>query len=201
MLSAAAKFFHHTRTFDPHTTNIFMPMHDLLPLFAPPAGCKIRVMTATRIRCHINAPRAAVYRALLDPIAVAAWRVPDGMTSQIHTFEAREGGRVRVSLTYEDPNLAGKTAARTDTYHGRFIRLVPNEQVVEVDEFETADPALRGEMTSTITLSDSGSGTNVEAIHDGLPAGVAPADNELGWRLALAKLAKLLETGPAPSLC
>jgi uncharacterized protein YndB with AHSA1/START domain len=89
---------------------------------------------------------------------------------------------------------AGKTVARTDTYHGRFVKLVPNEQVVEVDEFETANPALQGEMTSTITLSDSDGGTNVEPVHDGLPPGVAPADNELGWRLALAKLAKLLET-------
>jgi uncharacterized protein YndB with AHSA1/START domain len=113
------------------------------------------------------------------------------MTSQVYTFEAHEGGKVRVSLTYEDPSRAGKTVARTDTYHGRFVKLVPNEQVVEVDEFETANPALQGEMTSTITLSDSDGGTNVEPVHDGLPPGVAPADNELGWRLALAKLAKL----------
>jgi uncharacterized protein YndB with AHSA1/START domain len=49
----------------------------------------------------------------------------------------------------------GKTTARTDTYHGRFIKLVPNELLVEVDEFETADPALRGEMTITITLGDA----------------------------------------------
>ncbi|MBR1024647.1 SRPBCC domain-containing protein [Bradyrhizobium viridifuturi] len=151
-------------------------------------------MPSTRIRCHIKAPRAAVYRALLDPTAIAAWRVPDVMTSQVYTFEAHEGGKVRVSLTYEDPSRAGKTVARTDTYHGRFVKLVPNEQVVEVDEFETANPALQGEMTSTITLSDSDGGTNVEPVHDGLPPGVAPADNELGWRLALAKLAKLLET-------
>jgi hypothetical protein len=82
----------------------------------------------------------------------------------------------------------------TDTYHGRCVKLVPNEQVVEVDEFETANPAPRGEMTSPINLPDSDGGTNVEAVHDELPPGVALADNELGWRLAIAKLAKHIET-------
>src|SRR5437588_642515 len=34
---------------------------------------------------------------------------------------------------YEEPTRAGKTTAHTDTYHGRFVSLVPNEQVVEED--------------------------------------------------------------------
>src|SRR5918993_3331529 len=107
---------------------------------------------STRVQRHIRAPRAAVYRLLLDPRAIVQWRVPDGMTAHVHTFEAREGGAVRVSLTYDAPAGAGKTTAHTDTYHGRFLRLVPNETVVEEDEFETNDPALRGKMVSTITL-------------------------------------------------
>jgi uncharacterized protein YndB with AHSA1/START domain len=151
-------------------------------------------MSTTRISRHIRAPRAAVYRALLDPRAVAKWKVPDGMTSEVHAFEAREGGVIRISLTYEAPTGSGKTTAHTDTYRGRFVKLVPDEQVVEVDEFETSDPALRGEMTITITLVDADSGTDLHAGHDGLPPGVAPADNELGWRLSLAKLAALVES-------
>src|SRR5687767_8110370 len=104
-------------------------------------------MSSTRITRHVKAPREAVYRALLDPDALARWRVPDGMTCLVHEFDAREGGRLRVSLTYDAPTGTGKTTAHTDTYHGRFVQLVPNERVVEVDEFETDDPALRGEMT------------------------------------------------------
>lgn len=150
-------------------------------------------MTSTHVRCHIKAPRSDVFRALLDPQAIAEWRVPDGMTSEVHVFEPREGGHIRVSLTYDDPDRSGKTASQTDTYHGRFVRLVPDELVVEVDEFETADPTLSGEMASTITLSDADGGTNLEAVHEGLPPGVTPADNELGWRMALSKLAKLVE--------
>jgi uncharacterized protein YndB with AHSA1/START domain len=155
-------------------------------------------MSSTRIRRHINAPRAAVYRTLLDAHAVAKWKVPDGMTCCVHTFEPREGGVIRVSLTYDAPLGTGKTTAHTDTYQGRFVKLTPNEQIVEVDEFETDDPALSGEMKITITLADSNGGTELVATHEGLPGGVSPADNELGWQMALAKLAALLESGWRP---
>ena len=152
-------------------------------------------MRSTSVEIHIRAPRAAVYRLLLDPQAIVRWRVPDGMTAAVHEFDAHEGGAIRVSLTYVETSGKGKTTSHTDTYHGRFTRLVPNEQVVEVDWFETADPAMRGEMTSTITLAEANGGTDVVAVHEGLPPGVSLADNETGWRMALAKLAALAEGG------
>ncbi len=149
--------------------------------------------TSTRLSQHVNAPPSDVYRALLDADAVATWMVPRGMTSHVHEFEGREGGSFRISLTYDTPTGTGKTTAHTDTYHGRFVKLVPNEQVVEVMEFETDDPALRGEMTITFTLTEADGGTDVLGVHEGLPPGVAPADNEMGWRMSLEKLARLVE--------
>ena len=151
--------------------------------------------TSTRTFRHLNAPRAQVYRALLDARAVATWMVPSGMTSFVHAFDAREGGAFRISLTYDRPTGTGKTTAHTDTYHGRFVALVPDTQVVEVMEFETADPAMRGEMMVTFTLSDADGGTDLRAVHDNLPPGVSPADNETGWRMALDKLAALVDGG------
>ena len=154
-------------------------------------------MSTTRISRHIAAPRPAVYRALVDPGAVAAWKVPDGMTSRVHEWDARPGGAIRVSLTYDAPTGTGKTTAHTDTYRGRFLELVPDERVVEVDEFETVDPAMRGEMTITIALADAGGGgTELTAVHEGLPAAVSAADNETGWRMALDRLAALVERSP-----
>jgi uncharacterized protein YndB with AHSA1/START domain len=150
-------------------------------------------MTSTRISFHLNAPRARVYRALLDASAVATWKVPTGMTSHVHEFEPREGGSFRVSLTYEAATGTGKTTAHTDTYHGRFVKLVPDEQVVESIEFETTNPALQGEMTITTTLTDADGGTDLHAVHEGLPPGVRADDNEAGWRSSLAKLAALVE--------
>lgn len=151
-------------------------------------------MNVTHARRLIAAPRERVWEALVDPAQVARWRVPAEMTSEVHQWDAREGGALRVSLTYDAPDRTGKTAGRTDTYRGRFVRLVPGELVVEVDEFETDDPALRGEMTSTIRLSDApGGGTVLEAAHEGVPGAVRPEDNEAGWRESLARLAALLE--------
>lgn len=150
---------------------------------------------STRLSQHVNAPREEVYRALLDAQAVATWMVPDGMTSHVHTFDPREGGAFRISLTYDTPSGSGKTTAHTDTYHGRFVTLVPHEQVVEVMEFETDDPTMRGEMTMTFTLTKANGGTDILAVHDNLPPGVSPAENETGTRMALAKLARLVEAG------
>jgi len=143
----------------------------------------------------VAAPRAAVYRALLDGGAVARWRVPDDMTSEVHEFQGVEGGYFRISLTYDQPDRAGKSSSHTDTYHGHFRKLVPDEQVVEETEFESTDPALQGTMTMTTTLTDAPGGTEVTITHEGLPATVDPADNELGTRMALTKLARLVEAG------
>ena len=154
-------------------------------------------MTTTRLRLHINAPRDAVYRALIDAAAVARWMVPDGMTSRVHSFDPRVDGPFRISLTY-DPGVeaTGKSEARTDTYHGRFVDLVEDTRVVQVMEFETDDPALRGDMTATFELTEAADGgTELLAVHADVPPGVPPADNELGWRLSLGKLAALVEAG------
>ncbi|MBR8640268.1 SRPBCC domain-containing protein [Streptomyces tuirus] len=154
-------------------------------------------MYTTRVSGHVDAPRADVYRALVSAEAVARWRTPDGMSGEVHEFDAREGGRFRVSLTYRAADAAGKSAAHTDTYHGHFARLVPDEKVVEVLEFEATDPALRGTMTLTTTLTDAeGGGTDVLVVHEGVPDAVPAADNETGTRMALANLARLVESGP-----
>ena len=155
-------------------------------------------MSTTRLSRHIRAPRGRVYEALTDAGAVQRWMVPDTMTSHVHSFDAREGGTFRVSLTYDAPADTGKTSAQTDTYHGRFVRLVPGEEIVQVVEFETADPALQGEMTVTFTLAEAADGgTDVVGVHENLPPGVPPEDNELGWSMSLSKLARLVETGTA----
>ena len=152
-------------------------------------------MSTTRVARHLNAPRAAVYRALIDGEAVRDWMVPNGMSSYVHEFDAREGGRFRISLTYDAPTGTGKTTERTDTYHGHFVKLVPNAQVVQAIEFETDNSEMLGEMTVTFTLSDAGGGTDLDAVHENVPPGVSPADNEYGWRMSLGKLAELVEAG------
>lgn len=149
-------------------------------------------MASTRLTRRIAAPRAAVYRALLDAESLRAWMVPDAMSGEVHELDPRVGGRIRISLTYDEPGAAGKTTAHTDTWHGRFLELVADERVVYSVEFETSDPALAGMMTVTLTLAERDGGTELTAVHDALPAGLSPSDNELGWELSLGKLARLV---------
>lgn len=153
-------------------------------------------MYSTQVSRRVRAPRAAVYRALLDGEAVAKWRVPTGMSAQVHEFDGREGGRFRISLIYDAPTDTGKSAPNTDTYRGHFEQLVPDERVVEVLEFETPDPTLRGGMTITTTLTDVDGGTEVVLLHEGVPDTVPTADNETGQHMALDNLARLVEDTP-----
>ncbi len=149
-------------------------------------------MSTTRASRHLRAPRSRVYATLIDPGAIPLWKVPAGMTCELHEFD---GESFRISLTYDDPGRAGKSSAHTDTYRGRFAELVPDEKIVEIDEFETSDPDLAGPMTITINLTDAGGGTDLVAVHEGLPAAVALEDNDLGWRQSLDRLARLVEGG------
>ena len=145
-------------------------------------------MSTTRVSVVLAAPRDAVYRALTEPGLIARWRFPDGMRSTVEEV----GDGFRVTLTYDAPDARGKTTAHSDTHRARFTRLVPDELVVEVDEFETDDPDLRGEMTMTVTLAGADGRTELTAVHEGVPPGIPPEQNELGWRMALDRLAALL---------
>ena len=152
-------------------------------------------MYSTTARTVVAADCMAVYAALLDPAAVAQWRVPDGMRGEVHELEARPDGRIRMSLTYDDPAAAGKSAGATDTYAGVFVELVAGERVVEEVGFDSADPALAGTITMTTTLREVAGGTEVEIRMDGVPDAVPAAENELGTRMALDKLARLVGWG------
>ena len=150
-------------------------------------------MSVTRIQRTFKTSPHAVYRALTEATAIQKWRVPDGMRSEMHAFDAREGGAFRISLIYDDVDAQGKSSAHTDTYHGRFVTLIPDELVIETMEFETDDPAMQGVMTTTYEIEMAENGATLSATHEGVPPGVAPEDNEAGWRMSLDKLAALLE--------
>ena len=150
---------------------------------------------STQVSKIIKAPRKAVYQACLDPDALASWRVPDTMKAQVHVFDAREGGRFRMSLTYQDPRHSprGKTSEGTDTFQGRFVELVPDEKIVEVIEFESDDPSYGGEMTITTSLADADDGTEITILCQDIPPGIRLEDNETGCRESLQKLAAFVE--------
>ncbi|MBC7871486.1 MAG: SRPBCC domain-containing protein, partial [Chitinophagaceae bacterium] len=86
----------------------------------------------TQVSTIIKAPREVVYRAFLDPQAVASWLSPDGMKGHVDILEPRVGGKLRMSLTYLDhkDRPRGKTSSDVDTSEGTFVELIPNEKIV-----------------------------------------------------------------------
>ena len=138
-----------------------------------------------RLKRVIHASPEKVYKAFLDPDALAAWLPPHGMVGRMHAYEPKVGGKFRMSFY-----TVGKTWS--NTFGGTYIELVPNRKIVHTDKFETDDPALQGEMKVTIVLTPQGKGTLLEIVQENIP-GMAGSGAPYGWAQSLDKLAQLVE--------
>jgi uncharacterized protein YndB with AHSA1/START domain len=150
-----------------------------------------RVDAGSRV---IKATPETVYRAYMDPQELAAWGPPHGMRSEILEFEPWAGGKFRMAYIYtaEHP-VAGKTTEHADIFQGRFAELVPNERIVEVVEFESADPAFAGEMSITTLLNAVPGGTEVTVRCENVPPGIRQEDHLQGINSSLENLAAFTE--------
>lgn len=140
----------------------------------------------TTIRLHrvLRAPPERIYRAFLDPAAMAKWLPPHGFTGQVHDMDARVGGGYRMSFT----NFG---SGKSHSFAGRYVELTPPTRVRYTDRFD--DPNMPGEMRVTIDLRAVICGTEVNIEQAGVPA-VIPAEMcYLGWQESLQQLAQLVE--------
>lgn len=162
----------------------------------PLTGNLSRRPAGTRTSRIIRAPRDVVYRAFVDPTALAIWRAPGEMTGRVHEFDVRVGGGYRMSLFYpaSERRQRGKTAEREDRFRARFVELRAPARIVEAITFESDNPAFSGEMTMAVTLAVKDGGTEVTISFENLPPGIRPDDNEAGTRLSLEKLARYVES-------
>ena len=143
----------------------------------------------------VKAPREAVYKAFIEPDAVAAWLAPDKMKAHVDILEPHAGGKLRMSLIYLNLNdrPRGKTSEDTDTSEGTFVELIPNEKIVQVFEFESDQSDMAGQMKVTWRLVDADGGTEVTVLFEDIPKGIHLEDNELGSKQSLRKLAAFVE--------
>ena len=125
-----------------------------------------------------------VYRAFLDPDAMAKWLPPNGFTGKVHHIDARVGGTYQMSFT-------NFTSGKSHSFGGEYLELVPNERIRYTDKFD--DPNLPGVMTVTVTLKKVLVGTEVNIVQEGLPDVIPPDACTLGWQESLTLLAKLVE--------
>ena len=131
-----------------------------------------------------RAPPDRVYRAFIDPDAMAKWLPPHGFAGRVLSMEARVGGRYRMQFT----NFSN---GQSHAFGGTYLELVPGERIVHTDSFD--DPNLPGEMRTTITFRPVLVGTEVTAVQEGIPAVIPTEMCYLGWQESLQLLALLIE--------
>ena len=143
-------------------------------------------MSTNAIKLHrvFRAPADRVYRAFVDPDALAKWLPPNGFTGKVHYIEAKVGGTYKMSFT----NFA---TGKSHSFGGKYLELERHERIRYTDKFDDAN--LPGEMQTTITLKKVSCGTEVIIVQEGLPAAIPAEACHLGWQESLVSLAKLVE--------
>ncbi|MFG0288405.1 MAG: SRPBCC family protein [Rhodopirellula sp. JB044] len=143
--------------------------------------------SSNTVRLHrvLKAPAERIYNAFLDPDALCRWLPPYGFLGKIDHIDPQEGGSYHMSFI----NFA---TGHTHSFESKFVELTPNERIRLADKFD--DPGLEADMTKTITLTTVSCGTEIEILHEGLPAAIPTEMCYLGWQESLVQLASLVET-------
>ncbi len=143
-------------------------------------------MPANTVQLHrvLRTSPERIYRAFLDPAALAKWLPPYGFTCQVEHLDARLGGTFRMAFT-------NFSTGNGQTFGGEYRELLPNERIAYSDKFD--DPGLPGEMLTTISLRPVACGTELSIVQAGIPAMIPVEMCYLGWQESLEQLAKLVE--------
>jgi uncharacterized protein YndB with AHSA1/START domain len=142
--------------------------------------------TTNTVRLHrvLRTKPERVYKAFLDPDAMAKWLPPYGFTCKVHQLDAKVGGTFRMSFT----NFGSGNA---HSFGGKYLELAPGERIKYTDKFD--DPNLPGEMITTVTLKAVSCGTELNVVQEGIPAAIPAEMCYLGWQESLMQLATLVE--------
>ena len=143
-------------------------------------------MATGTVRLHrvLRAPPERVYRAFVDPDAMAKWLPPYGFTCQVQHMDARVGGTFRMSFTHF-------SNGQSHAFGGEYLEMLPNERLCYTDKFD--DPNLPGVMKVTVTFKAVSVGTELNAVQEGIPEIIPVEACYLGWQESLAQLAKLVQ--------
>ena len=143
-------------------------------------------MTTGTVKLHrvFKCKAERVYKAFIDPDAMAKWLPPNGFTGKVHEMDARVGGSYKMSFT-------NFSTGSSHSFGGEFLEMVPNEKLRYSDRFD--DPNLPGEMITTVTLKEVSVGVEVNIVQEGIPEVIPVEACYLGWQESLMLLAKLVE--------
>jgi uncharacterized protein YndB with AHSA1/START domain len=125
-----------------------------------------------------------VYRAFIEPDALAKWLPPNGFTCTVHRLDAKVGGTHKLSFR-------NFTTGLSHSFGGTYLELKDGERLRYTDKFD--DPNLPGEMQVTVTLKPVTVGTDVSIVQEGIPDAIPVEACYLGWQESLRNLARLVE--------
>ncbi len=137
-----------------------------------------------RIHRVLRSTPERLYRAFLNPDAMAKWLPPNGFTGKVHEMDARVGGGYHMSFT-------NFSTGSSHSFGGTYLELKPNELIRYSNKFDDAN--LPGEMLATITLKEIFCGTELNITQEGIPAVIPVEACYMGWQESLILLAKLVE--------
>jgi uncharacterized protein YndB with AHSA1/START domain len=143
-------------------------------------------MSTNTVRLHrvLRATPENIYRAFLDPDAMAKWLPPNGFTGRVHHMDAKVGGSYRMSFT-------NFSTGDSHSFGGTYLELLPHERIRHTDKFD--DPNLPGDMQTTVSLKKVSCGTEVTIVQEGIPDAIPPEACYLGWQESLTLLTQLIE--------
>jgi uncharacterized protein YndB with AHSA1/START domain len=138
------------------------------------------------VRFHrvLRAPPERVFKAFIDPDAMAKWLPPNGFTGKVHSMDARVGGQFKMSFT----NL---NSGNAHSFGGEYLEMLPGQKLRYTDVFD--DPNLPGKMTVTVNFRKVSSGTEMDIVQEGIPDAIPTEMCYLGWQESLVLLGKLVE--------
>ena len=143
-------------------------------------------MSGNSVQLHrvLRATPEIIYRAFLDPDALAKWLPPNGFTGKVHQMDAKVGGGYKMSFT-------NFTSGNSHSFGGKYMELKPHEHIRYTNQFD--NPGLPGEMTTTVTMKKVSVGTELNVLQEGIPSAIPAEACYLGWQESLTLLAKLVE--------
>ena len=143
-------------------------------------------MTGNTVRLHrvLRAKPEKVYRAFVEPEAIARWLPPNGFTCKVDQLDVRVGGKFRMAFR-------NFSTGNGHSFGGTYSEVVPGERLRYSDKFD--DPNLPGEMVTTVTLRAVSCGTDIDVVQEGIPAMIPTEMCYLGWQDSLDHLARLVE--------
>ena len=143
-------------------------------------------MSTNTVRLHrvLRTTPERVYRAFVEPDALAKWLPPHGFTAKVHDLDAKVGGTYQMSFT-------NFTTGQGHSFGGKYVELVPHQRIRYTNRFD--DPNLPGEMLTTVSIAVVSVGVELNITQDGIPAVIPAEACYLGWQESLVLLAQLVE--------